>query len=145
MKRQKNYRRFLVLEDFSLHAAKEENVQFKLDDAFQYYKENELKKEAFSFENWEREETCVISYTSGTSGFTKGVMIPERSLVSNIVFAQDHMPLEPGHKIVSFLPMAHSYTGCSRLHSFYVPGNPGMPHYLFEPHPFAGCYYKSVW
>ncbi|RIH64690.1 long-chain fatty acid--CoA ligase [Mariniphaga sediminis] len=99
----------LVLEDFTLHAAKDENTQFKLDDAFQYYKENELKKEAFSFENWEREETCIISYTSGTSGFTKGVMIPERSLVSNIVFAQDHMPLQPGHKIVSFLPMAHVY------------------------------------
>ena len=36
-------------------------------------------------------------------------MIPERSLVSNIVYAQEHMPLEAGHRIVSFLPMAHVY------------------------------------
>ncbi len=99
----------LVLEDFSLHAAKDENIQYKLADAFQYYKENSLKKENFKFEDWKPEDTCIISYTSGTSGFTKGVMIPERSLVSNIVYAREHMPLQPGHKIVSFLPMAHVY------------------------------------
>ena len=36
-------------------------------------------------------------------------MIPERSLVSNIIYAREHMPLKPDHKIVSFLPMAHVY------------------------------------
>lgn len=99
----------LVLEDFSLFASKDENIKYKLDDAFQYYKKNKLQKDGFSFEKHDSEATCVISYTSGTSGFTKGVMIPERSLVSNIVYAQEHMPLQPGHKIVSFLPMAHVY------------------------------------
>src|SRR5690554_5723696 len=99
----------VALEDFSILAARDENIRFKLKDAFNYYKENKLEKAHFKFEEWDREETCVISYTSGTSGFTKGVMIPERSLVSNIVYAQDNMPLQPGHKIVSFLPMAHVY------------------------------------
>ncbi len=99
----------LVLEDFSLNASKDKNLEFKLNDAFGYYKTKELEKNGFHFENWGKEDTCIISYTSGTSGFTKGVMIPERSLVSNIIYAQDHMPLEPGHKIVSFLPMAHVY------------------------------------
>ncbi len=99
----------LALEDFSLHAAKDENIQFKLTDSFQYYKDNQLTKKGFQFEEWDKEEMCVISYTSGTSGFTKGVMIPERSLVSNIIFAREHMPLKSGDKIVSFLPMAHVY------------------------------------
>lgn len=99
----------VVLEDFSYHVAKDENIKYKLEDAFEYYNKNVLTKDGFQFEKWEKEETCVISYTSGTSGFTKGVMIPERSLVSNIIFAQDHMPLKPGDKIVSFLPMAHVY------------------------------------
>ncbi|WP_321997229.1 AMP-binding protein [Draconibacterium orientale] len=99
----------IKLEDFSLHAAKDENIQFKLNDGFQYYKENPLNKTAFVFEEWESEEMCIISYTSGTSGFTKGVMIPERSLLSNVIFAQEHMPLKPGNRIVSFLPMAHVY------------------------------------
>ncbi len=104
-----NLESIIVLEDFSLHWAKDENVQYKLADSFQYYKENKLEKSGFTFEEWEPKEMCIISYTSGTSGFTKGVMIPERSLVSNIIFAQDHMPLQAGSKIVSFLPMAHVY------------------------------------
>lgn len=99
----------LTLEDFSLFKSKDENFQYKINDSFQYYKDNKLQKPAFAFEEWEPENMCVISYTSGTSGFTKGVMIPERSLVSNIVYAQEHMPLKSGDKIVSFLPMAHVY------------------------------------
>lgn len=99
----------IVLEDFTLHASKDENFRYKLTDAFEYYRKNKLEKSQFEFAEWEHEETCIISYTSGTSGFTKGVMIPERSLVSNIIYAQEHMPLEQGHKIVSFLPMAHVY------------------------------------
>lgn len=99
----------LVLEDFSLFKAKDENVQYKINDSFQYYHKNELKKTGFAFQELEPEEPCIISYTSGTSGFTKGVMIPERSLVSNIIFAREHMPLKTGDKIVSFLPMAHVY------------------------------------
>ncbi len=104
-----NLQSIIVLEDFSVHSALDKNLQYKLNDGFQYYKENDLNKEAFQFEEWQPEEMCIISYTSGTSGFTKGVMIPERSLVSNIVFARDHMPLKAGDKIVSFLPMAHVY------------------------------------
>lgn len=99
----------LVLEDFSLHSSKVENVQFKINDSFQYYNKNELKQTGFAFREWEPDDTCIISYTSGTSGFTKGVMIPERSLVSNIVYAREHMPLKPGNTLVSFLPMAHVY------------------------------------
>ncbi|MBN1820317.1 MAG: AMP-binding protein [Prolixibacteraceae bacterium] len=104
-----NLKTLVFLEDFSMYKAKDENSQYKLNDAFEYYKENPLIKNSFEFSEWGREEMCVISYTSGTSGFTKGVMIPERSLASNIIYAQDHMPLKPGDKIVSFLPMAHVY------------------------------------
>ncbi len=99
----------VVLEDFSFHAGKTEYIEYKLADGFQYYKENKFEKTAFEFEEWQADEMCIISYTSGTSGFTKGVMIPERSLVSNIIYAQEHMPLKAGDKIVSFLPMAHVY------------------------------------
>jgi len=104
-----NLQMIIVLEDFSLHAARDKDAKYKLDDAFQYYEKNKLEKNNFIFEEIDREETCVLSYTSGTSGFTKGVMIPERSLASNLIYAQEHMPLLPDHKIVSFLPMAHVY------------------------------------
>mgnify|MGYP000869352617 CR=1 FL=1 len=106
---QADLKTILIIEDFSLAKSKDEGAQFKLNDAFGYHKENKPGKENFEFFEWQPEDACVISYTSGTSGFTKGVLIPERSLVSNIIFAQEHMPLKPGHKIVSFLPMAHVY------------------------------------
>jgi long-chain acyl-CoA synthetase len=59
--------------------------------------------------NTENSELALISYTSGTTGFSKGVMLPYKSLMANVQFAQRHMPLEPQDKIVSFLPLAHSY------------------------------------
>lgn len=61
------------------------------------------------FENGSNADVCVISYTSGTSGFTKGVMLPQISMWSNIAFAQQHMPLRAGDHIVSFLPLSHVF------------------------------------
>ena len=63
----------------------------------------------YELSEFDAEDLSVISYTSGTSGFTKGVMIPARSLLSNIIYAQEHMPLKAGDRIVSFLPMAHVF------------------------------------
>ena len=58
------------------------------------------------------DQLAVISYTSGTTGFAKGVMIPHNSLAANIRYAQRNMPLNPGDRIVSFLPLAHTF-GCA--------------------------------
>jgi long-chain acyl-CoA synthetase len=55
------------------------------------------------------DKLAVLSYTSGTTGFTKGVMLQHNSLAANIRFAHEHMPLNPGDKIVSFLPLAHTF------------------------------------
>ncbi|HZK95674.1 MAG TPA: AMP-binding protein [Prolixibacteraceae bacterium] len=63
----------------------------------------------YELDEFDAEDLSIISYTSGTSGFTKGVMIPARSLLSNIIYAQEHMALKAGDRIVSFLPMAHVF------------------------------------
>jgi len=76
----------------------------------------------FELEEYQDEDLSIISYTSGTSGFTKGVMIPARSLLSNIIFAREHMPLVAGDKIVSFLPMAHVF---GLLFEFLFPASLG--------------------
>lgn len=57
------------------------------------------------------EEVAMINYTSGTTGFSKGVLIPYRALWGNLDFAQDVLGahLKPGMSIVSILPMAHMY------------------------------------
>ncbi len=69
-----------------------------------------LRFEDVRFHQDRPEELAVISYTSGTSGFSKGVMIPYRALWSNMKFGMDHLDvLRPGADIVSILPMAHMY------------------------------------
>lgn len=78
--------------------------------------------ENFILEEYQHDDLSIISYTSGTSGFTKGVMIPARSLLSNIIYAQDHMPLQVGDRIVSFLPMAHVF---GLLFEFLFPASVG--------------------
>lgn len=55
------------------------------------------------------ESLVVINYTSGTTGFSKGVMLPARSLVSNILFCRDTIGIRPGDNIVSMLPMGHVF------------------------------------
>ena len=56
------------------------------------------------------EELAVINYTSGTSGFSKGVMIPYRAILSNIEFGHTVLPnLNNTHSVVSMLPCAHMY------------------------------------
>ena len=56
------------------------------------------------------EELAVINYTSGTSGFSKGVMIPYRAIYSNIEFGRTVLPgLNSTQSVVSMLPCAHMY------------------------------------
>jgi long-chain acyl-CoA synthetase len=73
---------------------------------------SELKKENIKFSDISNDHLAVISYTSGTTGFSKGVMITHNSLAANVRYAQNNMPLKPGDPLVSFLPLAHTY-GCA--------------------------------
>jgi long-chain acyl-CoA synthetase len=72
----------------------------------------ELKQENIKFSDISNDNLAVISYTSGTTGFSKGVMITHNSLAANVRYAQNNMPLKSGDPIVSFLPLAHTY-GCA--------------------------------
>lgn len=54
----------------------------------------------------------VLLYTSGTMGFSRGVMLSHLSISGNIEYARTYMPLVPGDRILSFLPLAHAY-GCA--------------------------------
>ncbi|MGA1978076.1 MAG: AMP-binding protein [Bacteroidales bacterium] len=72
----------------------------------------EIKTEDVRFSDITNDKLAVISYTGGTTGFSKGVMLSHDSLAANVRFAQNHMPLKPGDQLVSFLPLAHTY-GCA--------------------------------
>jgi long-chain acyl-CoA synthetase len=72
----------------------------------------DLKQEQIRFSGISNDKLAVISYTSGTTGFSKGVMITHNSLAANVRYAQNNMPLMPGDPLVSFLPLAHTF-GCA--------------------------------
>ena len=54
-------------------------------------------------------ELAVINYTSGTTGYSKGVMLPYRSLWSNIAYCHEMLPVRPSDHIVSMLPLGHVF------------------------------------
>jgi len=101
-------------DDFSILAYQKEEYKTLYQRSFDIFREKypELRPEHIKFSDIDNEKLAVISYTSGTTGFSKGVMIPHRSLAANTKYAQANMPLEPGDPLVSFLPLAHTY-GCA--------------------------------
>ena len=57
-------------------------------------------------------ELASINYTSGTTGFSKGVMTPANALAGNVLFGLESKLVYPGCRHVAFLPLAHAY-GCA--------------------------------
>ena len=71
---------------------------------------NVFTPDALNYYEDSAEELAVINYTSGTSGFSKGVMIPYRAICSNIQFGRQVLPgLDNTKNVVSMLPSAHMY------------------------------------
>jgi len=104
----------ISLEDFSLIISRGEKTEKAYSGLEENYhsKYTDLKPEDIKFSSVANDKLAVISYTSGTTGFSKGVMITHNSLAANVRFAQNNMPLKPGDPVVSFLPLAHTY-GCA--------------------------------
>ena len=55
------------------------------------------------------DELAIINYTSGTTGYSKGVMLPYRSLWSNVDYCREMLRVQPGDHIVSMLPLGHVF------------------------------------
>lgn len=89
----------------SIHAARE-----RLNELFGKKYPRNFRPEHIAYHHDEPEELAIINYTSGTTGFSKGVMLPYRSLLSNLEFARMILPnMVAGNNVVSMLPMAHMY------------------------------------
>jgi len=104
------------LQNFSLLMAGKtkdaSNMVVKAEKMFEQKYPSGMNPEDINYEPIPNSSLAEISYTSGTTGFTKGVMVQHNNLVANVVYANNNMPLEPGDRIVSFLPLAHTY-GCA--------------------------------
>lgn len=103
----------VLLNDFSLLKSNVEGLDYVLDHINELFGKKyprSFNVDSVSYHIEEPEELAVLNYTSGTTGFAKGVMIPYRSLWSNTKFAEDNLPfVHPGDNIVCMLPMAHMY------------------------------------
>ena len=70
-----------------------------------------FRREHVNYHQDEAEELALINYTSGTTGFSKGVMLPYRAIWGNIEFIISRLgkKVHPGDNLLSILPMAHMY------------------------------------
>ena len=71
-----------------------------------------FQKENIIYTELSNDKVMLLNYTSGTTGFSKGVMLTGNNLAGNVTFGIRTELLKKGEKVLSFLPLAHAY-GCA--------------------------------
>ena len=105
----------IYIPDYSLVLSRTDKLTYArehLNEIFgQRYPKYFRKEHIHYYTEKSPDELAVINYTSGTTGFSKGVMIPYRALWSNIDFAYSVLgnTVKKGDSVISILPMAHMY------------------------------------
>ena len=100
--------------DFSLMISRSERLTYArehLNLMFGSKYPMAFRREHVNYHQDEAEELALINYTSGTTGFSKGVMLPYRAIWGNIEFIINRLgkKIHPGDNLLSILPMAHMY------------------------------------
>lgn len=108
-----NLRAVFSLTDFSLLVQGKNEALYKtyskLDKYFQEKYPNGFSGSDLVFNEIGNEKLMVLNYTSGTTGFSKGVMLSGNSITGNVLFAKTNLDVGLGDTHVAFLPMAHVY------------------------------------
>ena len=107
-----NLEGIILVNDFSLLVSRTEKLTFArehLNELFGKKFPKNFRKEHINYYKDSPDEMLVLNYTSGTTSFSKGVMIPARALWSNMMFAFGALTMKQGDRLVSMLPMAHMY------------------------------------
>lgn len=104
----------VYLPDFSLNLSRSERLTYArehLNEIFGHKYPKYFRKEHIKYHVDDPEELAMINYTSGTTGFSKGVMLPYRALWGNLDYLMDTVKPKIGKNcnILSTLPMAHMY------------------------------------
>lgn len=104
----------MSLEDYSLKCSRSEKLSYARENLNKLFGERypmNFRAHHINYYQDSPEELAIINYTSGTTSNSKGVMIPYRAIWSNSDFAKDVLGahLHAGQKVLSMLPMAHTY------------------------------------
>ena len=137
-----NLEGIILMTDFTLQVCRSERLEYArehLNELFGKKFPKNFRKEHVAYRRDEAEELAVINYTSGTTSFSKGVMIPYRALWSNTQFAFEVLNLKAGSRVISILPMAHMYglafefiyEVCAGCHIFFLTRMPS-PKIIFQ-------------
>ena len=132
----------ILMNDYTLLVSRSSKLDYArdhLNELFGKKYPRNFRREHVSYRRDTPEELAVINYTSGTTSYSKGVMIPYRALWSNTQFAFDVLKMNPGDKLVSMLPMAHMYglafeffyEFCVGCHIYFLTRTPS-PKIIFQ-------------
>ncbi len=119
----------VYLPDFSLVVSRSEKLTYArehLNEMFGHKYPKYFRKEHVNYyKDQSPDELALINYTSGTTGFSKGVMLPYRALWGNLDYVLDVLGphIKSGSNIVSILPMAHMYGMMVEFIFGFVNGN----------------------
>jgi long-chain acyl-CoA synthetase len=100
------------LADFSSLVSRNEKLTYAFEHRNAIYGQRypkNFRPEHICYRKDRPEELAIINYTSGTTGYSKGVMLPYRSIWSNVSYCFEMLPVKPGDHIVSMLPMGHVF------------------------------------
>ena len=101
------------ISDYSLLFSRDKDLQharLHLNELFGKKYPERFTPEDVKYEEPDPDSLAVINYTSGSTGFSKGVMIPYRALTSNITYCIEHLTfLKRGDGMICMLPLAHMY------------------------------------
>ena len=107
-----NLEGIIELKNFDLVVSRSEKLTYArehLNEEFGKKYPCRFRAEQVSYRREEPEELAVINYTSGTTGYSKGVMLPYRSIISNIVHIDQKVGQKARDSIVSMLPLGHIF------------------------------------
>lgn len=107
-----NLEGIINIQDYSLLVCRSEKLndaRENLNAMFGSKYPKYFRKEHVHYEIDDPEGLAMINYTSGSTGNSKGVMVPYRALTSNLLFARIAIPNVKHQKVISILPMAHMY------------------------------------
>ena len=103
----------VLLNDFSYVVCRDPQAQEAYEHRNVLYGERypkNFRPEHICYRKEQRpDELAVINYTSGTTGYSKGVMLPYISLWSNVAYCHEMLPVRPGDRMVSMLPLGHVF------------------------------------
>ena len=102
----------IELKDFGVPVSRSEKLAYArdhLNEIFGHKFPCRFRPDDISYEKEKSEDLAIINYTSGTTGYSKGVMLPYRSILSNVLYCKEKIGLKAGDSVVSMLPFGHVF------------------------------------